>query len=167
MAAYDRDPVNVPLADAAALLEDGLSGGGLVTLFVRADGDPGFMQLRARSDAAVAWLAEAIGNKCDVPCAPSRLRLFVSPNLAQPLDSTASLLAAGVRDGDRVIAVPAEAPKRAAGATMTAQTVGAGVGFGTALAITISYSTHKSILWAVVHGFCGWLYVLYAAATQR
>ncbi len=39
----------------------------------------------------------------------------------------------------------------------------AGIGFGTALAITISWSAHKSILWAIVHGFLSWIYVIYYA----
>jgi len=39
----------------------------------------------------------------------------------------------------------------------------AGIGFGTALAITISWSLHKSIFWAVLHGFFSWLYVIYFA----
>ena len=42
-------------------------------------------------------------------------------------------------------------------------TIKAGIGFGTALAITISWSVNKSILWAIVHGFLSWLYVLYYA----
>jgi hypothetical protein len=42
----------------------------------------------------------------------------------------------------------------------------AGVGMGTALAITISWSVHKSILWAIVHGFLSWLYVAYYALTR-
>jgi len=42
----------------------------------------------------------------------------------------------------------------------------AGIGFGTALAIAISWSLHKSILWAIVHGFFGWLYVIYYALTR-
>lgn len=45
--------------------------------------------------------------------------------------------------------------------TSTAAT--AGIGFGTALAITISWSVNKSILWAIVHGICSWLYVIYFA----
>ncbi|MCG6989916.1 MAG: hypothetical protein LJF06_17285 [Gemmatimonadetes bacterium] len=36
-----------------------------------------------------------------------------------------------------------------------------GVGFGTALAITISWTANKSILWVIVHGILGWLYVIY------
>jgi hypothetical protein len=38
-----------------------------------------------------------------------------------------------------------------------------GVGFGTALAITISWSANKSILWAIFHGILSWLYVVYYA----
>ena len=32
-----------------------------------------------------------------------------------------------------------------------------GVGFGTALAITISWSANKSLLWAVIHGLLSWI----------
>jgi hypothetical protein len=42
----------------------------------------------------------------------------------------------------------------------------AGVSFGSALAITISWSTHHSILWACLHGVLSWLYVIYFAATR-
>jgi hypothetical protein len=38
-----------------------------------------------------------------------------------------------------------------------------GVGFGSALAIAISYTNNHSILWAIIHGILGWLYVIYAA----
>ena len=41
--------------------------------------------------------------------------------------------------------------------------VRAGIGFGTALAITISWTANKSLLWVVVHGLLSWLYVLYYA----
>lgn len=37
----------------------------------------------------------------------------------------------------------------------------AGIGFGSALAITISWSLHKSVLWAIIHGFFSWFYVIY------
>ena len=37
----------------------------------------------------------------------------------------------------------------------------AGIGFGTALAITISWSANQSILWAIFHGFLSWIYVIY------
>lgn len=38
-----------------------------------------------------------------------------------------------------------------------------GIGFGSALAITISWSANKSILWAIIHGFLSWIYVIYYA----
>lgn len=38
-----------------------------------------------------------------------------------------------------------------------------GVTFGSALAIAISWSQHGSILWAIIHGFFSWLYVVYYA----
>ena len=42
-------------------------------------------------------------------------------------------------------------------------TVKTGIGFGSALAIAISYTTNKSILWAILHGIFSWFYVIYAA----
>ena len=43
----------------------------------------------------------------------------------------------------------------------------AGVGFGTALAITISWSANKSLLWAIVHGLLSWIYVVYYALVHH
>ena len=42
----------------------------------------------------------------------------------------------------------------------------AGIGLGSALAVTISWSLHKSLVWAIVHGVLGWLYVIYYALTR-
>lgn len=39
----------------------------------------------------------------------------------------------------------------------------AGIGFGTALAIAISWTANKSIIWAIVHGVFSWFYVIYYA----
>ncbi|MBT8048284.1 MAG: hypothetical protein HKN57_08560 [Xanthomonadales bacterium] len=39
----------------------------------------------------------------------------------------------------------------------------AGIGFGVALAIAISWSANKSILWAILHGVLSWFYVIYYA----
>ncbi len=39
--------------------------------------------------------------------------------------------------------------------------LGGGIGFGSCLAMVISYTTWKSVLWAIIHGILGWLYVLY------
>ncbi|MFC1671364.1 hypothetical protein ACFL20_13305 [Spirochaetota bacterium] len=40
--------------------------------------------------------------------------------------------------------------------------VRSGVTFGSALAIVISYTFNKSILWAIFHGILSWIYVIYA-----
>lgn len=37
----------------------------------------------------------------------------------------------------------------------------AGISFGSALAITISWSLNKSVLWAIIHGVFSWCYVIY------
>ncbi len=37
-----------------------------------------------------------------------------------------------------------------------------GIGLGTVIAIVISWDRNKSVLWAIVHGFFGWFYVIYA-----
>jgi hypothetical protein len=37
-----------------------------------------------------------------------------------------------------------------------------GIGLGTIIAVVISWSRNKSILWAIIHGILGWLYVIYA-----
>lgn len=42
-----------------------------------------------------------------------------------------------------------------------------GISFGTALAIAISYTHNKSILWAIIHGIFGWLYVIYFYFTRK
>lgn len=38
---------------------------------------------------------------------------------------------------------------------------GHGFVFGAALAISISWSVNKSIIWALAHGFFSWAYVVY------
>lgn len=48
----------------------------------------------------------------------------------------------------------------------TKSTVSSGITFGSALAIAISWSLHKSILWACIHGLFSWLYVIYYALTR-
>ena len=46
------------------------------------------------------------------------------------------------------------------------EVVKSGVGLGSALAVVISYTAHKSILWAILHGIFSWLYVIYFALTR-
>ena len=38
-----------------------------------------------------------------------------------------------------------------------------GIGLGNVIAVAISWSKNKSILYAILHGILGWLYVVYTA----
>ena len=49
---------------------------------------------------------------------------------------------------------------------MRGHATSAGIGLGSAIAAAISWSLHKSIIWAAVHGFFGWFYVAYYAFTR-
>ena len=42
----------------------------------------------------------------------------------------------------------------------------AGIGLGSAIAVAVSWSINKSIVWAIIHGVLSWLYVLYFAVTR-
>lgn len=42
----------------------------------------------------------------------------------------------------------------------------AGIGLGSALAVTISWSLHKSVIWAAIHGVLSWFYVIYYVLTR-
>ena len=46
------------------------------------------------------------------------------------------------------------------------EVVSKGVGFGSALAMVISFTTHSSVLWAIIHGIFSWLYVIYFVLTR-
>jgi hypothetical protein len=49
----------------------------------------------------------------------------------------------------------------------TKEAAKAGITMGSALAITISWSANQSILWAIIHGFFSWFYVIYFALVKR
>lgn len=42
----------------------------------------------------------------------------------------------------------------------------AGISAGSSLAMVISWSLYKSILWAILHGMCSWFYVIYYAIVR-
>ncbi len=42
----------------------------------------------------------------------------------------------------------------------------AGIGLGSAIAVAVSWSLHKSILWAIIHGVLSWFYVIYFMLTR-
>lgn len=37
----------------------------------------------------------------------------------------------------------------------------ASIGFGAALALVMSWTANKAVLWALIHGVLGWIYVIY------
>ena len=43
--------------------------------------------------------------------------------------------------------------------------VKSGIGFGSALAIVISFTINRSIFWAIIHGLLGWIYVVFKLLT--
>lgn len=46
------------------------------------------------------------------------------------------------------------------------QYVHSGMSLGATLAVVISWSLHKSVVWAVLHGLFGWFYVAYFVFTR-
>jgi hypothetical protein len=49
----------------------------------------------------------------------------------------------------------------------TTQTITqSGIGLGSVIAVVTSWDRNKSILWALIHGILGWLYVIYYAFTR-
>ena len=50
--------------------------------------------------------------------------------------------------------------------TYTTSATRAGISLGSALAVTISWSLYKSILWAIIHGVLSWFYVIYYVLTR-
>jgi hypothetical protein len=42
-----------------------------------------------------------------------------------------------------------------------------GISFGSALAMILSWSINRSILWALLHGILSWLYVIYFVIRYR
>ncbi len=47
-----------------------------------------------------------------------------------------------------------------------AYSVGSGISIGAVIAIVASWSRNKSILWAIIHAFFGWFYVIYYVITR-
>lgn len=51
--------------------------------------------------------------------------------------------------------------------TVNNTVVGNGIGLGTAIAVAISWSRNKSILWAIIHGVLSWFYVIFYFFTRN
>jgi len=50
---------------------------------------------------------------------------------------------------------------------MSKNSIGAGIGIGNIIAIVVSWSVNHSILWALIHGILGWLYIVYYVLIVR
>lgn len=51
---------------------------------------------------------------------------------------------------------------------VTTQTIyKSGIGLGSVIAVVTSWDRNRSILWAILHGIFGWLYVIYFAFTRK
>jgi len=48
-------------------------------------------------------------------------------------------------------------------ADVSGNAASSGISLGSAIAVTVSWSLYHSLLWAIIHGLFGWLYVLYYA----
>ncbi|WP_312077021.1 hypothetical protein [Chryseobacterium sp.] len=42
-----------------------------------------------------------------------------------------------------------------------------GIGLGSVIAVVASWDRNRSILWAIIHAFFGWLYVVYFAISRK
>jgi hypothetical protein len=49
---------------------------------------------------------------------------------------------------------------------ITDKAIDGGIGLGSIIAVVASWSRNKSILWAILHGLMGWIYVVYFAFTN-
>jgi len=53
------------------------------------------------------------------------------------------------------------------GSQIKQKVVNNGIGLGSVIAVVISWSRNKSILFAILHGLFSWLYVLYFIITRN
>jgi uncharacterized membrane protein YkgB len=42
-----------------------------------------------------------------------------------------------------------------------------GIGLGSAIAVVISWSRNRSVIFAIIHGILGWLYIVYYLITKN
>ena len=50
---------------------------------------------------------------------------------------------------------------------ITGKAIDGGIGLGSIIAVVASWSRNKSILWAIIHGLMGWIYVVYFVFTRE
>ncbi len=53
------------------------------------------------------------------------------------------------------------------GSSLSDKAIDGGIGLGSIIAIVASWSRNKSVLYAILHGFLGWAYVIYFVLTRE
>ena len=53
------------------------------------------------------------------------------------------------------------------GSSLSDKAIDGGIGLGSIIAVVASWSRNESILYAILHGFLGWAYVIYFAFTRE
>lgn len=51
--------------------------------------------------------------------------------------------------------------------SFTSKAIDGGIGLGSVLAVVASWSRNKSILFGIIHGLLGWIYVIYFVFTRE
>ena len=53
------------------------------------------------------------------------------------------------------------------GISLSDKAIDGGIGLGSIIAVVASWSRNESVLYAILHGFLGWAYVIYFALTRE
>lgn len=51
--------------------------------------------------------------------------------------------------------------------SVASKAIDGGIGLGSIIAVVASWSRNKSLVWAIIHGLLGWIYVVYVAFTSE
>lgn len=53
------------------------------------------------------------------------------------------------------------------GSSLSNKAIDGGIGLGSIIAVVASWSRNEPVLYAILHGFLGWAYVIYFALTRE
>lgn len=88
-------------------------------------------------------MTHTVGARSRTPCLPTPVFLLTLLQNFEPMDPDSG--------GGQTIEIVARS----------------GIGLGSALAIVCSWERNKSILWGILAGLLGWLYVIYFGLTRE
>ena len=66
-----------------------------------------------------------------------------------------------------LIIISSELAAQSQNNSITNKAVDGGIGLGSIIAVVASCSRNKSILYAIIHGLLGWIYVIYFVFTRE